>query len=234
MAPRRTRNIVTYRNSPRYRPTMKLIKYVGKAPAWGSNKIIGNPSHRKYVLAGGSKPIWVKKTFQADNVVAHGNSTMSGYFLQFAPNSLPGWSNYQTLFNLFFFKKIKVTITPTSDNTILSAQTFFNQSVHSSIEYVDPTVPSTVVGIINDQSYKRTKSLKDHVRTLYPKVPMDINTSIVDTDTTTVNKWMHTDNSFDMLYNGLRLLLDPIASGGIDLNFNVYVEYTIGFKDSKI
>lgn len=190
---------------------------------------------------GDSRPIWYKKSFLSDDLtVGNVAGAGAGFYLQFQPNQLPAWSTYAALYEQFYLKKINVRIEPTFNGSLMvdsvAGAILYIQNIHSTIDQLNLTPPTNGSQLINDSTYKRTRNIKVHSRTFYPKMQMDINESVIDTDTTLINKWMSTTNTADAYYYGLRVYIDPVSSVVLPSNvrYNVFVTYTMGFKGLKV
>ena len=190
---------------------------------------------------GASRPVVIKKIFEGDNLqVGSVGGSGAGYFVGFTPDQLPSWSTYASLYERFKIYKIKFSIEPTTDNNSMvdavTANRLYIQSVHSCISYLNTTAPSLATDIMNDTTYKRTRGCRKHVRTLYPRMTVDINDSVVASDTTLMNRWLSTSDGYNANMNGLRIYLDSVSSINLayPIVYNVYVTYTIGFRGLKI
>lgn len=234
-----------YTRGVRQRRGMKYSTY--KAPRYGGTRSGRKPAkttYRSNFVVGSVKPIWITKVFQAENLsVGATASTGEGYYLKFNIQDFPGWTNYAALYENFYLKKVLVKICPLYTANLMpnsaapagGSTMYFNQDVHSTIDYLNTGEPSSAVNLMNDPCYKRTKMNRDHVRTIYPKLVVDIDDT-AGTTNTVKNYWLSTNSGANDNYNGLRIWFDAVSNNALTnpIEYNVYVTYTVGFKGMNL
>lgn len=189
-----------------------------------------------------------KVTTQASNVVT-GGITGVGYYLTPQPFQTPGNGGlpdapaYISTYDSFYLQKVKISIVPVYNvntlsqvvdpSTTANGLKYYIADVHTCIDYNDTSAPTDATEIMNSPTYRRVRMNRTTVRTLYPKIPIEMGATGAFQNASCRNAWinLNTSSISTLAYQGLKLWLDPVANTTLDdsgLPFKVF--YTWFFK----
>ena len=174
-------------------------------------------------------------------------STGDGYYLSWNLNNFVAPSNIANMINSFdYYKwgKCVIRLVPTYTGNLLQSAVeptggtnanYFRQCVHSAIDYNNTTAPTDVLGIMGSPTYRRTHSNRDHVRTVYPKAPLSLNSG-TGVAAARYNGWISTDDPA-LYFNGLKVWFDAVANVALEAPgavYQVYLDAHVMFRNPTI
>lgn len=101
-----------------------------------------------------------------------------GASVTFDMTNIPGFNEFQSLFDWYRFDKIEFHITPNgnTNDLVVGTGTGSRVPVIHSIITTDPVaVPTSAIPMYEYTSYKATRAMKEHVRSITPRIVNPIN-----------------------------------------------------------
>lgn len=181
-----------------------------------------------------SKPIYVKKTILLDKIDVSCNTTHNDVYT-FQANDLGQIASYNELYDQYRIDKVVCTFQVMNGSIPRDAAGFYTTlgRIHSIIDYTDNNSSYGLTDLINDSTYKCTKTNRDHKRVVYPKYLNDIGGNAASQPT---NKgWISTSDGAVSHY-GIKLLFEGGSgpnSGYISFTVQPKFTYYLKFKDPK-
>ena len=114
----------------------------------------------------------IKKTITQDRQIVNTNSNQFGV-QTFELTDVPQYQSYVALYEEFKINKVVVSfkslVNQSSDNLGGTPQLTTLGMIHSILDYNDAVAPSSIQTMMNDPSYRGTRSSRNHTRVIYPK-----------------------------------------------------------------
>lgn len=111
-----------------------------------------------------------KKVVLNGRILAQGNVTQF-YSDTFELSDIPQWGQYQALYEEYKINKIVFSIKSLDNVALVGSNVALNTlgMVHSIIDYNDAVVPTSIQTMMNDSTYKGTRSSRTHTRVFTPR-----------------------------------------------------------------
>lgn len=172
---------------------------------------------------------YFKRTLYASGAIAGSSITDVFGATGFQLSSLPNYTEFTALFDMYKITGVKVTYMPRAN----SAEAGTNQGLvkfFSVIDYDDTTAPTAINDLLQYESLKVSNSSRDHTRFLKPKIARAIYQSGVSTAYGASTGWIDCDNA-SVPHYGLKYALQQLPSG--NQSFDVKITYYLAFKNVR-
>lgn len=177
------------------------------------------------------------------NLTTLPNTPTFGHY-GFNPVMLPEWGSYAALYDEYKFMKVKFTLEPKfTDNQLIVASdpsttnlSVFNNRFYTYLDINDSNNPVSIQEFLNRKGTRYTKLNKVHTRNIYPKIPEDIDDSIVSTIVKPTNGFVSTATpvtDYLGLKYGAEEWFQSLGPCLQPLSYKVYATYTISFRTPK-
>lgn len=160
-------------------------------------------------------------TIAADSAL----NVYSGF--DFRLNDLPGWSEFQSLYDSYKINAIKIKFIPsqTVSNSLSTVANNQNTRFISVIDYNDDSNPTSIDDLRQYHTCKVTNAFKTHTRYIYkPKYVIGASQS---------RMWISTTTPSTAWY-GLKVAIEPMGSTvSTSMNYHIEGKYYLSFKSVK-
>ena len=182
----------------------------------------------------------VKKTVLEDPINVLVNATQFGA-ITYELSDLPQASNYINLYEEFRIDRIVVSykaLTNQSSTAPLAGSNFCSMlgMIHTVIDTNDVAVPTTIQNMMNDSTYRGTRSSITHTRSFKPKFMNVVASGVANQQ---ASGWLTTDGSGQSIsHYGIKYGLQGgysniVGSGYISYRVQPQVTYYMSFRNPK-
>lgn len=144
--------------------------------------------------------------------------------LTFKLSDLPDYTDFQSLFDQYRIKAVKIQFVPNFTNSPMTASvnSIGMHSIHSAIDHNSSTDPPAVLDLMQIDTYKRTRLDRGLKR--YFKVNTIDSWGATTNVETGWNKWLSTENGSAVEYYGLRYVIDALEED-VSCTLDVFATY---------
>lgn len=206
----------------------RMRRYLRKRP--------GKRMPASYAKKAYNRVLTIKKTVQYDKMFV-ANGTISYGSDTFQLTDIPQYASYAQIYDKYRIRKVVITWRSLNNQSIDSLGSITMGMFHSNIDSNDGTVPTSLSQLQNDSTYKCTKSSRDHIRVVYPKVLQQISATVPAPGSTPANAkslWLNT-NANNIEHYAIKWAMEGGTGTAGQPSFGVTPIYTfyIDFKDPK-
>lgn len=165
----------------------------------------------------------------AITVSAAGANYANAWSFQFG--LLPNVTDFTNLYDQYLIKKIVFKIIPKFTQALMNVGTVSDDlpQIHTAIDYDDSTNPASISAMCEYQSHKMTRGNKMHVRTLVPKVELDV-ASAAGASAPKAFQWLDCDVT-NTDHRGIKVYIPKPITAGTQLMYDVQVSYYFSCKN---
>lgn len=159
---------------------------------------------------------------------------------QFTLNSLPDYSEFVNLYDMYKITGIKLSIVPTAQAVTSAVSGTINTSgfsrVHSVIDFDDNTQLASENNALQYATLRTTSHQRTHTRFFKPKLSVSIDGELATTlaSAPSANRWISTEYP-EVEHRGVKVWINPPVNNAVStsLTYTVYATYYLAMKMSK-
>ena len=217
---------------PFLRKAYRAVKKVFK----GRRRVVARKPRRKFNRS--NQILRVRKVVKKDRVNVVGGTTLFA-FDTFELSDIPQYAAYAGLYEEYRIDKV-VCKYVSLNNMALANQTALNTTlpfvslgmIHTAIDTNDSTVPTSIQDMMNDSTYRGTRSSQNHTRALYPKF-LNVVAGAVQAQSS--GGWLKTEND-NISHYGIKIALEGGSvslAGATSYIVEPIITYYLSFKNPK-
>lgn len=175
----------------------------------------------------GSKVHYFKRTAFYSGMIAGSTLLDVGGALVFQLNSLPNYTEFTNLFDMYRINGVKVTFMPRGN----SAEVGTNQGIvklFSAIDYDDNTTPASLSEILQYETLKTTNSTRDHKRYIKPKLARVLYQAGASNAYGAGTGWIDCSNP-QVPHYGMKYVLQQLPAGA--QSYDCKITFYLAFKN---